>query len=209
VDEVWEDAASAAGVYQNVHRWYAPSIARYSRPDPLGILPPERSAFNLFEYALSNPLYYRDRLGLDAATSDKGVRQCIYCIFQRGGYGNRNSEEALWLTCDDDGKFGCQVWPSTARQGNSNRSTTSTSGVPSDACGLVHTHPRRKPATPSTCQGCDVDVSDRLGMPVYTVHPGGIWKYDPTTKQTTLEKPGGWAKEFKKTCGKKPCKGLL
>ncbi len=34
-DDVWADATSGAGIYQNAWRWYAPTIGRYTRPDPL------------------------------------------------------------------------------------------------------------------------------------------------------------------------------
>lgn len=90
------------------------------------------------------------------------------------------------------------------------RSSTRFRGkVPDNACGLIHTHPRNKPAPPSDCEGCDKDVSKRLGIPIYTVRPSGIWKYDPSTDVTTQEETSKWSKEARKQCGKRPCEGLI
>ncbi len=217
VDETWSDSTD---LYYNVNRWYDPDTGRYSQADPLGMFPPERATSNLFVYALGNPLSNYDPLGLrskkkkkpkppivnDPVTKDPDMITCIYCLFKSAGSGFRNSEEALWITCDPSGKFGCSVWPSTANQGTSTKSSTSFKGtIPANMCGLMHTHPLKKPAEPSTCKGCDVDVSKRLGVPIYTVHPTGIWRFDPTSGKVEQVEDADWDKRFKKICGKKPC----
>ena len=63
-DGTWDDATSGAGVNYNVHRWYAPSLGRYSGPDP------EWRPIRLLEvdpylYVGANPLLYIDALGLE------------------------------------------------------------------------------------------------------------------------------------------------
>jgi uncharacterized protein RhaS with RHS repeats len=88
---------------QSCHRWLEPATGRYTRPDPIGILPPERSAENLYLYVHANPLRYFDPLGVDSFTGDASVQDCMYCVFSLGGFGQRNSEEGFWLRCTPTG----------------------------------------------------------------------------------------------------------
>jgi len=44
----------------NIHRWYRGEWGRYSQGDPVGILPPERFATNLYSYSYANPLTSKD-----------------------------------------------------------------------------------------------------------------------------------------------------
>jgi len=60
-DDTWADATSGAGLYYNVHRWYARGTSAYTRPDPLDV-DPATSA--LYALARSNPLGGTDPLGL-------------------------------------------------------------------------------------------------------------------------------------------------
>ena len=207
-DRTWSAATSGVGTYNNVYRTYSYQVGRYLRPDPWGILPPERDAANLYLYGRANPLRFMDLVGLDALTQDSGVQDCMYCIFWRAGQGLRDIEEGMWVTCSG-GQFHCELWPSTERQGNSRKVTTTSSPRPPDACAIVHTHPRRRPARPSACKqpNCDVVVAKRQRLPIYTVHPSGVWKYDPNTDQVTRELGSDWFQDPKKRC-KKPCEGL-
>jgi len=221
VDETWSDSTDLS---YNVNRWYDPRTGRYSQADPLGMFPPERATSNLFVYALANPLLSYDPLGLrpknkkkkkpknqtpivnDPVTKAPDMIRCIYCLYQSGGSGFWNKEESLWIICDPSGTYNCSVWPSTANQGDSVRSSTKFKGTrPANTCGIMHTHPRSKPAKPSTCQGCDEDISRNLGMPIYTVHPTGIWRFDPTSGKVEQVEGSDWVERFKKACGKKPC----
>jgi hypothetical protein len=176
-------------------------------------LPPERNAFNLLQYGHSNPVNYKDPLGLDAITDDEGIQDCIWCIYTKAGFGHSNAEESLWVTCAEGEGFGCIVWPSTKEAGTSRISQTTWQGAtPQDACALIHTHPRKKTPKPSDCENCDVYQAHRLGMPIYSVHPSGIWKYDPQDKEVgkgkfSMEAGGKWFKGAKKRC-KKPCQGI-
>jgi RHS repeat-associated protein len=205
-EETWEGSTVGAELVYNVHRWYESQTGRYTRPDPLGVLPPERNAVNLYLYALASPIRAYDPLGLDEFTDDTGVQDCMYCVFAKAGFGHRNIEEGFWLQCDGT-KYTCALWPSTKSQGDSSRTTTSTSPRPTDACGIFHTHPRGKEAQPSDCRGCDIDIAESQRLPIYSIHPSGIWKYDPSTDQTTQELGRKWFKELKRRC-KKPCEGI-
>lgn len=195
-----------AEVFYNVYRWYQPTIGLYSRPDPLGLLPPSDDAVNLLVYVNSRPISYYDPLGLDAFTSDPGVQDCMYCVFRRSGSGFREFEEGFWLVCDGE-SLSCDIWPSTRRQGTTSRTTTTSSPRPPGACAIFHTHPRSKGPEPSTCEGCDVDQAKQQRLPIYVIFPDGIWKYDPSTDQVTQEEGTDWWKGPKERC-KKPCEGL-
>jgi RHS repeat-associated protein len=87
-DGTWEDAASAAGLFYNVHRWYEGGTGRYTRADPLGAIRPGRAALftanHLYAYAASSPTFFVDPLGLkvvienpDTAESYDQLKQCF------------------------------------------------------------------------------------------------------------------------------------
>ncbi len=61
VSDVWADATSGAGIYQNAWRWLETQTARYTRPDPKRLRSGES---NLYLYARNNPLLSTDPLGL-------------------------------------------------------------------------------------------------------------------------------------------------
>ena len=59
-DGSWEEAGLAAGLLQNVYRWYESTSGRYNRSDPLQM---QRAHFR-YTYAGANPTLYLDPLGL-------------------------------------------------------------------------------------------------------------------------------------------------
>ena len=83
-DETWQDVTMGAEMYYNVHRWYAPGIGSYTRPDPLGVVDQvffsftpaggsQASLRHLYGYAVQNPLVLIDPLGLKARTCCKPI----------------------------------------------------------------------------------------------------------------------------------------
>lgn len=56
-----EGPNGASGRYYNGFRWYRPSFARYTQPDPIGS---SGSTYNLYAYANNNAFAYVDPLGL-------------------------------------------------------------------------------------------------------------------------------------------------
>jgi RHS repeat-associated protein len=59
----WDDPAwKSTNLFYNLNRWYDSGTGRYTRPDPL----PELSAVVPYSFALSNPMRYQDRNGLQA-----------------------------------------------------------------------------------------------------------------------------------------------
>ncbi len=59
-DPSWHTSGRVADLYFNVNRWYDSATGGYTAPDPLGI---QGSAYS-YRYAINNPLFYYDRLGL-------------------------------------------------------------------------------------------------------------------------------------------------
>jgi RHS repeat-associated protein len=74
----WDDPSFRShglrgGLYYNVHRWYDARTGRYTRPDPAGPIEQGRMPENPYGYAVSNPLFYTDPLGLDSRWYAPGV----------------------------------------------------------------------------------------------------------------------------------------
>lgn len=85
-DGTWADATSGAGLYYNVHRWLEWQTARFSRPDPLGILRPHALA-HPSAFAQANPIRFFDPLGLDALTENPDVQDCFLCLLKGANFG--------------------------------------------------------------------------------------------------------------------------
>jgi RHS repeat-associated protein len=63
-EESWANASSGVDLVYNLHRWYAMSIGRYTRPDPAW-QPRRLGELSQHLYASSNPLRFLDPLGLE------------------------------------------------------------------------------------------------------------------------------------------------
>jgi hypothetical protein len=66
--------------------------------------------------------------------------------------------------------------------GPTNESTARRFQWDSAAIAVVHTHPTRFDPKPSTG---DMQLSDRFGVPIFTITQSGMYMYDPHTKKTT------------------------
>jgi len=205
-DETWGAATMGTDMLFNVNRWLAISTGSYTRPDPLGILRPTRLA-HPYSYAASNPLLMVDRLGLDALTSNDDVQDCFFCLLKRGGFGFRENEYAAWVTVSNTGEHGCVTEGWVSLQGKAK--WPSGLPFPLGSRAFAHTHPTRidNPSIPEPSLH-DIGSSDSIGYPIYTITPGGIYKYDPKTGRVTQEEPANWDDAPKKRC-KKRCKDIL
>jgi RHS repeat-associated protein len=119
-DGTWDDASSGADVYYNVHRFLAPGIGRYTRPDPLGLEAYHRFKFDglppdlLYVYADSNPLVAFDLLGLKVEVCSRPAdlpvigalglpHEWINTDTRSGGMGRANGEVPGQGQCDCPG----------------------------------------------------------------------------------------------------------
>lgn len=59
---------TGTGLYNNRARLYDPDSGRFTQPDPLGFI----DGANLYQYARSNPLVYRDPLGFKSVKNGQG-----------------------------------------------------------------------------------------------------------------------------------------
>ena len=209
-DGVWAGSSLGAEVFYNVHRWYLAGTSRYTRTDPLGILAPA-SLIHLFSYSKSNSLFFFDPLGKDALTENPTVLDCFFCLLSSAGFGVFPWEAAAWVTGVDSANgssFNCIGWPFSRETAHAQWRGQRPPGIRA----LAHTHPTRSRTTSRTGpkpSDKDEETAGQLGVPVYTISPGGIWKYDPRTDQTTLEAPSNWTKGPKARCkGRKPCDGV-
>ena len=69
VSDVWANATSGVGIYQNAWRFLETQTGRYTRPDPLGL---RYHGANPYAYGRGNPVRFVDRLGLVAWSCNVG-----------------------------------------------------------------------------------------------------------------------------------------
>jgi hypothetical protein len=76
----------------------------------------------------------------------------------------------------------------TARsQGRTNQRRRFTITWTSDIIAIVHTHPNGSIAQP---ERGDLEIADRLGIPVFTITNRGMYVYDPGTRKISKVKDG-------------------
>ncbi|MFL6260856.1 MAG: RHS repeat domain-containing protein [Thermoanaerobaculia bacterium] len=216
-DETWENPSLASDLDYNVMRWYASGTGRYSRPDPLGVLRAGGTA-HLYGYAEASPLVYADPWGLDALTQNPDNLDCFYCLYTLSNYGLADYEEAAWLYRDSVIINGqppqehCGIWP--ALHAPKEQHWPKGKPLPGQLFAQVHTHPTRAMGSlsrggPQPSRG-DQNTARAYQIPVYTLSPDGIYKFDPSTGKITQEEPANWMDGPKKKCGPNdPCKPFM
>jgi hypothetical protein len=76
----------------------------------------------------------------------------------------------------------------TARsQGQTNQRRRFTVNWTPDVIAIVHTHPNGSMAQP---EGADLEIADRLSIPVFTITNRGMYVYDPGTKRISKVQDG-------------------
>jgi hypothetical protein len=120
-------------------------------------------------------------LGILSDVSDRGARQ------------RDDMEVAVFIVKSPDGHLSCLLWPHTA----SIRSARYDGGIPIGTIALAHTHPHyaEKPS-----RG-DVDLAQRIGLPIYVVTRWHLYVVDPTTgRSTELIRQKNWTRDTPR-CG--------
>jgi hypothetical protein len=72
-------------------------------------------------------------------------------------------------------------------QGQTNQRRRFTINWNSEVIAIVHTHPNNCNAQP---EGGDLEIADRLGIPVFTITNRGMYVYDPGTKKISKVQDG-------------------
>lgn len=102
----------------------------------------------------------------------------------------KETERAMFLTQDDDGEIDYELWPATMQ-----RRKASYRGVrPLNTVAIAHTHPHNMP-NPSTH---DIDEAERIGLPIYVVTRGSIFRVDPDRTTTEVLRHVDWASELRR-----------
>lgn len=189
---------------QNGFRWLEARSGRYSAADPLGIVRIEEIV-PLFAYAQGNPVFFSDPTGLDAVTDSPAMLDCFYCLLDGAAHGMLPFERATWIVDfvgpQQEGTlqpYRCDLGAWTRDQHYSRHDGP----WPPDVQGIAHTHPTRARDRRSRDEPSENDraQADRFGIPMYTITPGGIWKYDPATRKTTQERSSNWDDSWRKEC---------
>jgi hypothetical protein len=201
-----------------MNRWLEPTSGRYMRPDPWGIDRPE-GILHLYVYAQAQPLTLTDPLGLSPfgpfgriLPNWEQVEDCFYCLFAKSNFGISCDEQAAWLTLESSGaggglQWGCQIWPPSAERGRAELPVALP--LPGRIFAQAHTHPTRCPIRrygpkPS---GGDKATSKKIGRPIYTISPNGVWIYDPNADKEWRVLPPNWTRGPKdRNC--EPCEGI-
>ena len=90
------------------------------------------------------------------------------------GAGVKETEGVVLLYLKPDGTVGAKS------QGQTNQRRQFTFALTSDVIAIVHTHPNSCNPQP---EGIDIELADRLGIPVLTITNRGMYAYDPSTKK--------------------------
>jgi RHS repeat-associated protein len=127
----------------------------------------------------------------DRLTSNQKVLDILFCLWKRGGYGNRDTERSTWIT-EQNNVIGEQQWPWSAQSSKD----TWKGPIPADAVAFAHTHPAKgKDPKPSTGGDKTDDVAaDKTGLPNYVVTRDAIWKQVPHQKDPEQVAGRDWYK---------------
>ena len=126
--------------------------------------------------------------------NNRDVQTASYKLFADSGYGNDDTERAMWVT-SKDGKYRFVRWPWSAEY----HKEIWKGEPPQGAVAVVHTHPTKGGERPSPG---DHDLADgkqsrSIRMPVYVLHRYGVWKAVPGEKDPVQVRDMKWVEEFK------------
>ncbi|MEO8217749.1 MAG: hypothetical protein ABI718_11765 [Acidobacteriota bacterium] len=125
-----------------------------------------------------------------ALVEDARFRGMLNILWKASRFGTTCEERGAWIIRDADGSYSCLQVPVTHQCDELSFSPLR----PLNAVAFVHTHPNRSSGAR------DNDLNDqlaahRIGLPMYTLHRLGVWKYDPHTGITGRELGAlGWQK---------------
>lgn len=115
------------------------------------------------------------------AEIDAAVVEEFRKAWRVAGAGTHEIEGVVLLYRNPDGTI-------TARsQGQTNQRRRFTFALSSDVIAIVHTHPNSCNAKP---EGGDLQIADRLRIPVFTITNRGMYVYDPVIRKISKVRDG-------------------
>ena len=101
-----------------------------------------------------------------ATLEREDLRACALKVALAARAGHSDHERAAFVTINDDGSFGCRLWPPTFTW----RRTSWNGRIPDDTIAVIHTHPTDMPQ-PSQH---DYAEARRIQAPVIVVSGGAL-----------------------------------
>lgn len=133
-------------------------------------------------FSLAAPPDDSDRASSSAfedPVSSVHVREMVQSLWVDSWMGTICQERGAWILRHSDGGYSCKQVPSTSRC----RRLTFSGDRPSNAVAFIHTHPNSAAAISPD----DNQAARKIGLPMYTLHRSGLWKFDPASGRTTKE----------------------
>jgi RHS repeat-associated protein len=118
-------------------------------------------------YADVRGMYLENQKYQEISSGNNGVEFGAWAVFSFWGFGSYQSLDRNWSTTIV------------------NR-TMSKGPKPSGTVAMIHTH-----NSPGFSDG-DINASVKVKLPVYSISPHGIFRYNPSTNQSTLVAGPGW-----------------
>jgi hypothetical protein len=112
---------------------------------------------------------------------DEGVVKEFRAAWRRVGSGIRAVESVVLIFRNADGSY------RATSAGFTNEFRRFTFTWNPEAIAIIHTHPKDRKPEPHEA---DMQLADRLGVPVITITLSGMYVYDPITKSTIKVKEG-------------------
>jgi proteasome lid subunit RPN8/RPN11 len=94
------------------------------------------------------------------------VRVYFAEVFEKGGFGMRQSERAAFIVADESGGYQCVAWPFD----NGFREQRFSGRIPKGTVAIVHTHPHQYPFPSDD----DRETALRFSLPVIVLTPHKI-----------------------------------
>lgn len=126
-------------------------------------------------------LLYCSPLIADEQQLNPKLLSTFYDLWKESAFGQdpNRTERAVWILQSSPGSFECKRWPTSAER---NREYWY-GPMPQHTIAQAHTHTVMADPRPAPK---DIQLSRRIGVPLYTISGSGIWIVTPDGKITQL-----------------------
>jgi proteasome lid subunit RPN8/RPN11 len=124
------------------------------------------------------------RLPADELLDKPEVVDMFAAVLRHGKYGMRDVESAAFVFEKKDGTYQCVAWPESARY----HAARFKGEIPRGVVAIVHTHPVSFPAPSKQ----DRQTAKRLGIPIYAVTMGNVYKADTSGREVRVMRGRQW-----------------